>query len=75
MNPCDNFYKFVCGKFLDTAVIPKDKTIVYQDDLMNDRIQEQLRAILEEKSQPNEPKAFKKTKDFYKACMNKGNEF
>ena len=75
MNPCDNFYKFVCGKFLDTAVIPKDKTIVYQDDLMKDRIQEQLRAILEEKSQPNEPKAFEKTKDFYKACMNKGNEF
>ena len=75
MNPCDNFYKFVCGKFLDTAVIPKDKTIVYQDDLMKDRIQEQLRNILEEKSQPNEPQAFKKTRNSYNACMNKGNEF
>lgn len=71
VEPCDDFYKFACGSFLDTTNIPDDKTNVNAFSITEDNLSEQLRTSIEEESPPNEPKPFKLVKNFYKACMNK----
>lgn len=71
VEPCDDFYKFTCGGFLDSTVIPDDKTSVNTFSIIADALLEQLRTSIEEESLPNEPRPFRLAKDFYKACMNK----
>lgn len=71
IEPCDDFYDFACGGFLETTNIPDDKTSVNTFTEISDELQNQLRTSIEEKSAPNEPKPFKLAKNLYKACMNK----
>lgn len=71
VEPCDDFYKFACGKFLKSTNIPDDKTGVNTFSVISDKLQIQLRTSIEEKSEPNEPRHIKLAKDLYKACMNK----
>nr|XP_033323580.1 neprilysin-2 isoform X1 [Megalopta genalis] len=71
IEPCDDFYDFACGGFLETTSIPDDKTSVNTFTEISDELQNQLRASIEEKSAPNEPKPFRLAKNLYKACMNK----
>lgn len=70
IEPCDDFYKFACGKFMKNTIIPDDKPIVDAISLINDNLQKQLRIVIEEEK-PNEIKPFKKVKILYKSCMNK----
>ncbi|XP_017759283.1 PREDICTED: membrane metallo-endopeptidase-like 1 isoform X2 [Eufriesea mexicana] len=71
VEPCDDFYDFACGGFLKTTIIPDDKTSVNTFTKISDELQNHLRASIEEKSPPEEPKPFKLAKNLYKACMNK----
>ncbi|XP_011149286.1 neprilysin-2 isoform X2 [Harpegnathos saltator] len=71
VEPCDDFYKFACGGFLDTTIIPDDKTSVNTFSIIVDDLEEQLRSSIEQDDLPNEPRPFKLAKNFYKACMNK----
>ncbi|XP_078040555.1 M13 family metallopeptidase neprilysin 2 isoform X2 [Augochlora pura] len=71
IEPCDDFYDFACGGFLEATNVPDDKTIVTTFTEISDNLQNQLRASIEEKSPPNEPKPFRLAKNLYKACMNK----
>lgn len=71
VEPCDDFYKFACGGFLETTIIPDDKTSVNTFSIIFDALAEQLRANIEQESLPNEPKPYRLARDFYKACMNK----
>ncbi|XP_053978584.1 neprilysin-2 isoform X1 [Hylaeus volcanicus] len=71
VEPCDDFYDFACGGFLKTTHIPDDKTSVNTFTEISDKLQNQLRTSIEEKSEPNEPKHFRLAKNLYKACMNK----
>ncbi|XP_012288606.1 neprilysin-2 isoform X3 [Orussus abietinus] len=71
VEPCDDFYKFACGGFLKSTVIPDDKTSVNTFSIISDKLQKQLRTSIEEKSPENEPKPFRLVKNLYKACMNK----
>lgn len=69
--PCDDFYQFACGNFVKKTNIPDDKASVTSFSVINDMLQEQLRTMIEEPIQENEPKPFKLTKQLYQACMNK----
>lgn len=71
VEPCDDFYKFACGGFLESTIIPDDKTSVNTFSKIVDDLEEQLRTSIEQESPPNEPKPFKLAKNFYKSCMNK----
>lgn len=71
VEPCDDFYKFSCGKFLNNTVIPDDQTAVTTFSVLSEKLQEQLRISIEEKSQPDEPKPFRLVKNLFRNCMNK----
>ncbi|XP_043465793.1 neprilysin-2-like [Leptopilina heterotoma] len=70
IDPCDNFYKFACGKFINSIVIPDDKTYVDAFSFVEDRIQVQLKDALEEEIKHNETRHVKIIKTFYKNCIN-----
>ncbi|KAK0095919.1 hypothetical protein PV326_007046 [Microctonus aethiopoides] len=69
VEPCDDFYNFACGNFLNTTTIPDDSGSVDIFTMMNHELQKQLKNSLEELILPDEPKSFKNAKIFYKSCM------
>lgn len=70
VKPCDNFYRFACGNFLKTAVIPNDIIEIHPFLPIKNNIKNQLKAIIEKSSSIDEPKPFTLVKNFYISCMN-----
>lgn len=70
INPCDNFYKFVCGGFINSTIIPTDKDAVNYFASLQDQVIGQLNAILNEPTKLIEPIYMRNAKNFYKSCMN-----
>ncbi|RZF35772.1 hypothetical protein LSTR_LSTR012070 [Laodelphax striatellus] len=71
INPCDNFFEFACGKFLKETRVADDKTGVTAFSLISDKLEEQLRDVLDRPVSPNDIKPFVYTKHLFNACMNK----
>lgn len=71
VDPCDDFYSYACGKFVQDTIIPGDKTSVNTFSTISDKLQEQLRSLVNDPINPDEPKPFKLAKELYNACMNK----
>lgn len=69
VDPCDNFYEFACGKFLRDTLIPDDKIAVMSFVHVQDKVQDQLRLMINEKSLANESNPFTLAKIFNTACM------
>lgn len=69
IDPCENFYDFVCGKYLREKVLPEDKSNDLSIFNLGDKVREEIRDVLSEESKPNELRAFKLAKDFQKICM------
>ncbi|XP_015111053.1 neprilysin-2 [Diachasma alloeum] len=70
VDPCDDFYRFACGGFLNNTQMPADQSKIDSYTLLQDKVLEQLRISIEERSPSMEPKPLKLIKNLYKACMN-----
>ncbi len=72
VDPCNDFYKFACGKFAANHPIPADQTGVDQFYALYNVNTQSLRGILEKASAGGagrEPDA-QKIGDYYAACIN-----
>ncbi|KAF5306388.1 hypothetical protein FQA39_LY08897 [Lamprigera yunnana] len=70
VDPCHDFYKFVCGGFVKNAIIPDDSPMVSSFTILNERVIQQMRLALEELLQLQDAKPFGLVKKFYGVCMN-----
>ncbi|KAK0181107.1 hypothetical protein PV327_003418 [Microctonus hyperodae] len=70
-DPCNNFYKFACGNFLKTAVIPDETRTAKAMELVEEKATEQLIDILKKPSSSNELKPFEFIKKFYTGCLDR----
>lgn len=70
IDPCDNFYQFANGNYLNNTRIPENKGSVDLYDTVSDLVQHQLRDILNEPLQVDDSKSMRLVKNFNVACLN-----
>ncbi len=71
-NPCEDFFQYACGKWLEKTPIPADKSNYYRFSQIDDRTELILKGILEnyQKGQFSPAQAFAGPMgDFYGSCM------
>ncbi|XP_046660728.1 neprilysin-2-like [Homalodisca vitripennis] len=69
VRPCDDFYRFACGKFLRTAVIQDDKVENGVFVQVDDALSKLLKNMLLENSSPTEPHPYKSMKQLFSICL------
>ena len=69
IDPCNNFYEFSCGRWINDTVIPADKSDVsLAFDAVSDGVDEELQELYEYKFP--EDSEFRKVHDWYQSCIN-----
>ncbi|CAJ0605829.1 unnamed protein product [Cylicocyclus nassatus] len=69
-NPCEDFFEFTCGNWIASNPIPKDKVSYGHVEILEDKVQEQMRDLFES-NEVFGSKAVNALKAFYKKCMDK----
>ena len=75
VDPCTDFFRFSCGKYLREEVIPDEKTSITQFSEIDDELREKLRVLVEAPINVNDSSVSIMLKDLYQSCMNKGKNF
>ena len=67
-DPCEDFYQFTCGKYLERTVIPEDKGSYGAFAEARDILEKDARQLMEGNATA-EWAVFDKARDFYRSCM------
>ncbi|XP_046663447.1 neprilysin-2-like isoform X2 [Homalodisca vitripennis] len=69
VSPCEDFYKFACGRFIKNSIIPNDQDTIGPTETLRKTVDTQVRAVLEEPLKPGSPKFERDLKILYRLCM------
>ncbi|GFV42440.1 neprilysin-2 [Trichonephila clavipes] len=70
VEPCDNFYEFACGGWLQKQLIPDDRSAVSVFSLLQDDLDLLLRSMVETGIKDTDSQFIRNLKSMYDACMN-----
>ena len=71
VRPQDDFYRYVNGRWLDSAQIPADEERITPSAQLNDVIRSRLRELVEQAARATDP-AQRKLADFYASYLDEG---
>ncbi|XP_058117957.1 neprilysin-2-like [Anopheles ziemanni] len=71
VEPCEDMYTYACGRYVKETIVPDEKVSVTTFSVTNDRLQQQLRALVSDEIFESDATPFKLAKNLYKLCMNK----
>ncbi|XP_070206748.1 neprilysin-1-like [Littorina saxatilis] len=69
VEPCDDFYTFACGAWMEKNVIPEDKSEINTFGILRDQVEIILKNILEENTTYAHDEVLQKPKTLYYSCM------
>lgn len=69
VSPCEDFYKYACGGWLNRHIIPETSSRYSIFDILRDELEIILKGVLE-RPDDGDRDAFKKAKQLYKSCIN-----
>ncbi|XP_057218391.1 membrane metallo-endopeptidase-like 1 isoform X1 [Triplophysa rosa] len=69
VKPCQNFYQYACGGWIERHVIPETSSLHSVFNILRDELEIVLKGVLEMENE-NDREAFKKAKTLYSSCMN-----
>lgn len=70
VDPCDDFYRYSCGNWIDAQVIPEDKTSVSLFSVVQDELDNKLRNLIEQEPSNEDSPIVGKMRNLYESCMN-----
>lgn len=70
VDPCDDFYKYSCGNWIEAQVIPEDKTSVSLFSVVQDELDNKLRNLIEREASAQDAPIVAKMRNLYESCMN-----
>jgi len=70
-DPCQDFFQFACGGYVKNTPIADDRTSTSLFSDIRDKLNIQLRGLLEEKLVPEDPRPVRLVKNLYQSCMDK----
>ncbi|XP_026279340.1 membrane metallo-endopeptidase-like 1 isoform X1 [Frankliniella occidentalis] len=69
-DPCTDFYEFACGGWISKHPVPATESHFNHFNEAEDRLQRQLKGILEVDANPGEPVPVRQAKKLYETCLN-----
>jgi len=70
INPCDDFYKYACGRWLKESKIPKHRMSISTYSVIRDRVKLELAGLMNSRETKKDISAIVKAKEIFKSCMN-----